>query len=40
MKTNPVYKQSVQIRKMEATLERKKKHREDRKRAWEEEFEK
>ena len=39
MKTNPVYKQSVQIRKMEPTLDRKKKQFEERKRAWEEKFE-
>ena len=39
MKTNSVYKQSVQIKKMEATLERRKHQNEERKRAWEEKFE-
>jgi hypothetical protein len=35
MKTNAVYKQSVQIRKMETTLERRKRQNVERKRAWE-----
>ena len=39
MKTNAVYKQSIQLRKMEATLERKKKQNEERRKAWEEKFE-
>ncbi len=38
MKTNTVYKQSVQIRKMEATLDRKKRQFIERKKAWEDKY--
>ena len=38
MRTNAVYKQSVQIRKMETKLERRKRQNEERKRAWEQKF--
>ena len=40
MMTNPVYKQSVQIKKMEKRLDKKKEQREERKKAWEINFEK
>ena len=38
MKTNAVYKQSMQIRKMETTLERRKRQNVERTRAWEQKF--